>query len=219
MKLTWSGIAIVTGTGKIGGSVVQGGRFGSIGRVWIKPTTINLANFNANSEKEYFRFITSAWRTLTSVQRTSWTPLVPSGLSGFNLFVQKNLVYYRLNGTLLTSAPVAAAFPTLSAIDIAIDGGTQQITLDYTSAGIVANWYINLFVINNLSPGVQYPQKSLFRLINSIRVLAGPNTSVVDVRIKNVDVIVGSQTFAKLVLVNKVTGQMSAQNILSNIVT
>jgi hypothetical protein len=219
MKVTWSGIGLVGGTGKIGGSVIQNGRFGPIARRLIKPTVINTPNFNANSEKEYFRFITSQWKTLTPTQRVSWNPALPTGLSGFNYFVKANLIYYRLNNSILSLAPLAASFPSISGQIFSIDHAPPLITFDYVSAGVVTNWSFNIFLAINYSPGVALCRKSEFRLLGTVAVVIGINVFILVARIQGVATILNSNNFLKVVLVNSITGQQSAPSYYSAICT
>ena len=219
MKVTWSGIGLIGGTGKLGGTVIQNGRFGPIARRLIKPTVINTPNFNANSEKEYFRFITSQWRTLTPTQRVSWNPLLPTGLSGFNYFVRANLIYYRLNGAILPLAPIAAAFPTISGPVFAIDHAPPLITFSYVGAGVVANWKFNIFLAINFSAGVAMCRKSAFRLLGAEPVAVGINVFTMVAKIKGVATVLNSNNFLKVVLVNSVTGQASAPSFYQAICT
>jgi hypothetical protein len=219
MKVTWSGVGMVGGTGKLGGTVIQGGRFGSIARIWKRPTVVNLANFNTNSEKIIFRQIVSNWRGLSPSDRTSWQPPTPVGLSGYNLYVQANLISYRVNGVFLTTAPIALTYPPSSLTSPAVDSGTGNFTIVYSNTNLDLTWKFNFFIINNLSTGVTSPQKSQFRLIGIDSVLNGLGTYTVRASVKGVAPIAGSQSIIKIVMINVSTGQSAAPLYFSAIVT
>lgn len=219
MKVTFSGIAIVDGTGKIGGNTIQGSRFGKIARVNVRPTIVNAANFNYNSEKAIFREIVSRWRTLSPTQRLSWDPLIPTGLSGFNYYTQANLIYFRLNGTYIDVAPLALASPALSLASLTATHVSGNMTFTVTSVLPTAGWHFNFFASNNLSKGIASPQKSSFRLCSNADLVLGLYNYVFDARRQGIELIAGSQCFSKIVMVNDVTGQQTAPAYYSCLVT
>ncbi len=219
MKVTFSGIGIVDGTGKLGGTVIQGGRFGSVARRWIKPTVINTPNFNANSEKQFFRLIVARWRTLAAADRISWNPALPTGLSGFNYYTQANLIVYRLTGGFIDTKPVPVASPIITAMSYSIDSVTHIFTFNYTGGAGISGWRFNFFLANNYSTGVARARQSEYRLLDSTIILAGPNVWTNNAQIQGVSPITGSQCFMKLVIANKFTGQVVAPSYFSAICT
>ena len=219
MKVTWSGIAIVNATGKLGGTVLQNGRFGSIARIWKKPTNKILPNFNTNSEKQFFTEITSRWRTLTPTQRLAWNPALPTGLSGFNYYTRANLAYYRQHGTYLDTPPIQGPTPTITGYSYSVDHTTGNYTIDFTQATLLTTWITNIFAANNYSPGVALPRKSEFRLVQQRFITVGANHVVNSALVKSVPIIVGSRCFVKIVLFDSLTGLLLAPLYFTAIAT
>ncbi len=217
MKVVFSGIGIVGGSGKLGGSVIQNGRFGPIARRWVRGTTVNIPNFNANDEKLMFQKITSRWRTLTPTQQNSWTPTILTGLSGFNTYTSRNLVYYRQNGIFLDVKPIDNPAPINSLFSFNIDSGTQLFTVRFTNASFVINQTMTFFLVINLSAGILLPRQSLFRY--STAVLIGPGLNIIPLGLPpNFPAIIqNGNCFCKCVPQDGNTGQAFAPQILQAI--
>jgi hypothetical protein len=219
MKVIWSGVAIVVGTGKIGGSVLQNGRFGSIARKWVKGTVVNAPNFNTNSQKQFFREITSNWRALTSVQRLAWNPGVPTGLSGFNLYTKANLSYYRQNGSYLLTPPIQGAAPVITGYTFSVDHSSGDYTISFTVASGASTWVTNIYAANNYSLGVFRPRKSEYRLVQQRFIGPGANSFSSSALVKGVPIIAGAQCFIKIVLFDSLTGLLSAPLFFAAVAT
>ncbi len=219
MKVVFSGIGVVNGTGKLGGTVFQNGRFGSVARRWVRGTTVNIPNFNANDEKLMFQKITSRWRTLTPTQQNSWTPTILTGLSGFNTYTSRNLVYYRQNGVYLDVKPLDNPAPLNSLFSFDIDSGTQQFTVRFFNNSFVVNQNMTFFLVINLSSGILLPRKSLFRYSTSVGIGAGLNTNTLSLPPNFPAIIVNGNCFCKCVPQDTNTGQAFAPQILQSIAT
>jgi hypothetical protein len=219
MKVTFSGLMITDGTGKIGGNTIQNSRFGKVARINVRPTVVNRPNFNYNSEKQFFREIVSNWRNLATSDRLSWNPATPTGKSGFNYYVQQNLTFYRYNGTFLTSKPLTGVPPTNTAMSYGVDHatgiGTFNVTGDVTSGGYV--W--NLYTANNFSPGVAICRKSAFRLVLQPTTVVGFNAFTFSAKILEINILQKSKCFLKAVLLDPKTGILSAPLYFSAIAT
>jgi len=219
MKVTWSGIGPVNGTGKLGGTVFQNGRFGSIARRWVKPVNVVAPNFNGNFQRVNFSQITAAWRGLTPTERASWTPIGPGGLSGYNLFVSANLNYYRSQGIYITTYSPPGPAEVYTTANIQFNHATGLCKIDITVVSSVAGQGFLFYVANNLSKGVQSVRKSLFRLVYEDFPPNGVNHESFDARINGVPLIMGSQCFLKLTPFDLSTGFTLVPTIYSALVT
>lgn len=150
--------------GKIGGNVFQGGRAApTLKKLWGYIRKQDQAQLSWNNIKRAeFAVVTQTWRTLTDEQRTSWSAAAPSfpfynkfGDSytgtGYQLYMQCNLLYYVIHSEVLTVAPSVTEFPNGSLITMS-ELTPSRFTLHYPTAP-GAGWYLDVQATAGFSPG------------------------------------------------------------------
>ena len=219
MKVQWSGIAITGGTGKLGWSVVQNGRYGYVARTNFKPRTVNFPSIVSSAQKTNYINISKSWKLLSGAEQIAWNSAAPVTMTGYNYFMSCNLNYFRINGTLLFIPPVPGTLaqlvaPVLSSLGVVDMRWTWSTVL----AGTNTCW-INSFIIYNISPGINSPVLSQFRLVDSRAIPVGPLSYIWNYNIRGVIGVTGLQAFGGFKIVDSVTGLQSTMFVNPIIIT
>jgi len=151
LRVQWSGVGMVAGSGKIGGHVVAVNKGGAYVRTKRKPTNprstsqVNQRNNNTGNAQ--------AWRGLTAAQRTGWANYAAATAkknhfgetrysSGFQAFVQANNTLLAIGVATITAAPVPVAVTPITSLSIVADHVTAHLTLTYAPAVPAGYHYI-----------------------------------------------------------------------------
>jgi hypothetical protein len=219
MKVTLSGIGVVDGSGKIGGTVFQHGRFGIICRRQFKPTTSGWAFPETNTQKANFASIATTWRSISESDQLAWIAAAPLPLSGYQYYVQLNLNYYFWNGGFLTTPPTINPLNTLSAVTLIYQASLSNYKLNGLGAGSGTGNVINLYGLNNMSTGINAPRLSQFRLFQFPPLVGGLHSYTLIPFIKGVPLTIGSKCFLQYAILDTNTGYLGPRSMLSTIVT
>jgi hypothetical protein len=219
MKVQWSGVAITGGTGKLGWTVVQGGRYGYIARTNFRPRVVNFPSVISSAQKSNYINISKSWKGLTESQQLAWVVAAPITMNGYNYFMQINLNYFRINTTLLSSPPAPGTLAQLVS-PVLSNVGTTDMRWTWASVLTGTNTcYINSFIIYNISPGINSPVLSQFRLVDSRAIPVGPLAYVWDYNIRGVRGNIGLAAFGGFKIVDSVTGLQSTMFIQPVLIT
>jgi hypothetical protein len=209
MKVVFGGACITSGTGKIGGTVIQGGPYGPIARINFKPKNRNANNQFQPCEKEIFASVAKSWRSLNPTQITAWNAAVTPPLSGYSFYLQINLQFFRINGSFLLIPPSFVVAPS----SIVLSSASLDFASNYE---LIANFTastnpntLHLFVSNNNPLGQTKIVKSRLRLVSSMVAIAGVHTYIFNPTLFGVTARNGMSSFIGVRLFDSVTGQLS----------
>jgi hypothetical protein len=172
MKIEWGAI-VTDGRGKLGGHVASKNRAGAYFRTKVTP--VNPSTVAQLGARSRFASLSSAWRGLTTAQRSTWIANV-ANYAKTNIFGQlKNPsgsnLYQRLNNNLLvigesalSDCPPIGAVATMSSFSFAVSEGGGTILLTFAPV-IPATIKFKVFATPGMSPGINFV-KSEFRLIS-----------------------------------------------------
>lgn len=209
MKIVFGGVLLVSGSGKLGGTVFQGGPFGTIARVRVKPLNRTENNQFQPCEKEAFANVAKRWQSLTNVQRTSWTAFAVAPLSGYNTFLKFNLQYYRINNSFLLTAPTLPVTPSSIVLNTLSTGLGAQFKLNATYTASANANDLHIFESINNPAGQSKLVKSRMRLITTFNAIAGAHDYTWDTTLLGVPYSSGMSQFAGCRLFDTVTGFLS----------
>jgi hypothetical protein len=219
-------------------SVANNGRFSgrADGNVYMRNGRIRAFRVPALVQNGYtalqrsiFSGLSSGWNGLTEAQRLSFINaegFFTSDRFGNQVPVKGKELYVRLNGNLtdigaalLTEAPIPAAVPGITQLQITVDDSSNTFLLQFTPTPTDATVEHLVYATSQLSPGINRPGASQFRLIS---VLANGTVSGADINaayvVKYGAPLTGRKIFVKLVPVNNTTGQAGVGIIASSIV-
>jgi hypothetical protein len=209
MKVVFGGACITSGTGKIGGTVIQGGPYGAIARVNFKPKNRDTNNQYQPCEKEAFTSVAKLWRSLTVGQVAAWNAFAIAPANGYTTFLKYNLQFFRINGTINISPPT---LPVAPASIILMGAGLLSTTTFNLKANYTAstnpNW-LQVFVSINNSPGATKLVKSTLRLIASLAPTAGIFNYTIPAVLYGVAPVSPSSNFIGVRCFDRVTGYLT----------
>lgn len=177
MLTKWSGIGMVEGSGKLGGTVMYKGRSGAVARVGTKiinpqsPSQITRrANLSARSQ---------AWQGLTASQRSAWNAAAASGQfpqvnrlgvtynpTGFQLYVKLNYNIVFSGASAISDPPAPSSLSNFSLTFMFAILAANLISVQYTGT-MNPDERVLLYCTPGLSAGVARPSASQFRFISS----------------------------------------------------
>lgn len=150
MALIQLGANITGISGKQGGTVYSRNRFGAYTR--NKTIPVNVSNTKTSLVRDNFRSAASKWKTLTSVERTSWNNFAANytytnvfgeakKLTGFQLFVggQSRLHYMGIAPSDLLVNSVPSQSGVINAQEFVWDGTGLLITTVNSADWVIAN--------------------------------------------------------------------------------
>lgn len=176
MLTTWSGVGMIEGSGKLGGTVMFKGRSGSQARVKTKgvnPRT-NLQLARRSKLSQY----SQAWLGLTAAQRSAWNEAAASGEwpqvnrlgktynpSGSQLFTKLSLNAKLVGGGPFTDPPLKLVLGDTFIDSFSGAAGTPALSLGYDGS-IATDQPLCLYVTPQLSAGISRPGNSQYRFLN-----------------------------------------------------
>lgn len=173
--LKWSGIGIVGSSGKLQGTVLLSN---NIARVWHKTKTVR--DTATNFVKGTFSGISSAFKTLTPTQLSSWSEATANyirknalaevrSLTANQAFQRVNNILTSLGLVNVTTAPGVATTDSIVAVDGAAAAGAATFTLDLTTFGgavaLPAAAYVKVYATTQFTASKQRFGKSNYRQI------------------------------------------------------
>jgi hypothetical protein len=177
MKVDWSGIGIVGGSGKLGGSVVGRGRSGPFARIRVKPT--NPRTNTQVSQRSKLSTRAQAWRGLTSTQIAAWNAAADSGEwplknsmgrtfqpTGSQLYNQLNLNLSKIGATAITTPPTKEALPAVLLGTLTAAAGTPALSVAF-SGTLGTGYSLAVYAAPQTSPGISRPGRSKFRYLTT----------------------------------------------------
>ena len=219
MKVKFSGIAIVDGRNKIGGSVLSRNTFGAYAR--NKVTPINPSTPAQSAVRAIFADISQAWRDLTEAERDAWNQAVANFIftdvfgdslepTGFNLHQQLNINLAAVALPFITSPPAPADVQSLTNLAVNEAGGGTVLEVDSTEA-IEAGTDFIIKATAGLSAGVSFVKTEFKQIAIAGSALIFP----IDITTGYEAVFgslppSGSKLFVEMVGVNNTTGQRGA---------
>lgn len=226
MKVKWSGIGMVAGSGKINGSVASKNRAGAYVRTKVTPN--NPQTLAQVGIRASFSVISALWRGLTDVQRASWNSAVSNWTrtdifgdiktpSGFNLFMRLcTPLQNTFNDVIIANyAPSPVPMPlfgTLSAVAPTTAGVATALVIN----GLVNNpeavdleeYAIQLYATPSLSQGKSFV-KNEFRYIGFIEFSELNETFLADYVARFGVLNNGNNVVVRAVVLSRATGQLS----------
>lgn len=175
LKVLWSGIGMVDGRGKLGGTVMSKSKQGATARVKVTP--VNPRSARQQAIRAAFTSLSQAWRNLTEAQISAWNEASKSGFRITNIFGSQvgqsgNDLYIGLNSNLInvdastiSNPPDPADSPAiLSALaptsDVSSTNLFVKATIDGASTVPAANALI-VYATPKLSRGVSFVKSQL----------------------------------------------------------
>jgi hypothetical protein len=225
--------AIITAaSGSVGGATFSTNKGGNYVRARVKGTQPNSAA--QVQVRQNMAVVTAAWQELTDVQRQAWRDAAQSAtyqntlgetktLTGQNLFV-------KINGNVKAANPTAAIIlqpvsPTAMAIQISgytveNDGGSAISTI----AGSVttgASKFVQVFIAENQSPGIQSVKPSAFKKFLGQEADNGNLSTLLTTALNATQStpIVGRKWWLYILLTDTDTGATLKSNLVSATVT
>ena len=175
--------------GKVGGNVFARNKGGAYVRNYTKPT--NPSTLKQQGVRLLFAALASAWRGLTSGQRTSWNEATPNYpfqdklgqtkyYTGEQLYMKLNSNLNAIGQTLLNVPAVPVEFPTMAPVSASGDISDTEILyeLDINGAAVIPAGF-NLIVEGTapISAGISAPQRGLFKQVAVLAAAADTSTN------------------------------------------
>ena len=153
--------------GAIGGTVFANAHWGRYAR--NRTIQVTLRAQRKAQVRSLLGVYASAWRSLSDPEREGWGSANPGLTSGFHFFMYANLNRYFFNRTLpmLTTAPTVPVFAMAEAtgFEFEVSGGNiNRVAVLFDQPTNPSGYSVQMFCTPPLSPGVMYPDKSLFQL-------------------------------------------------------
>ena len=214
MKIIFGGALITSGTGKIGGTVIQGGPYGPIARNNFKPMNRQANNSFQPCIKEVFTNVAKTWHTLSGGQVAAWNAYTTPPLSGYSSFLKTNIDLLRTTGIIILDPPILPALPTAIILTSAIPSPIPAINLTYTG---FTNANLNnmlIFVSINNNPGATKLVKSTLRMFLSTPLITGVNTYLLVPNIFGIQIQPNTSNFIAVRLLDTVTGVLQPFRII-----
>lgn len=226
MKIKFSGVGIVAGSGKLNGTVMSRNRGGAYARTKVTP--INPNTPAQQLIRQNLAALSSTWKTLTAAQMDAWNNAVGDwqttdvfgdlrSPSGKNLFTRLNANIASVGGVVpITDPPLPGDVAPINATGLAIALGALQFDINYTTPSATTS--VQVWATPGLSPGISFV-KSEYRLIKSfVGGVAGPDDISAAYIAKFGMPAVGQKVFVKLVGVVLLTGSKGIATSDSTIV-
>lgn len=222
LLIKWSGVAVVDGRGKAGGTVFSKSRSGAYAR--NKVTPVNRRTPAQQLRRVILALFSQNYRALSEAQRNTWITAANNGYTANNIFgdqIKKSGIglYIGLNTNLnlvevaaLTEAPVQGAVLNPLSIAPAALAGANTIFLNATFTGatavVPANTAILVLASGAVSTGINFVSSQL-RIITYLD--AADDTGTVNVNTEYEAIfgatVAGQKIFFAAVAINKTTGQ------------
>jgi hypothetical protein len=222
MKMLWSGIGIVDGRGKIGGTVASKSRSGAYAR--IKVTPVNRRTSYQQAARVVLALFSQAFRQLSTAQISAWNNAAANGYTTTNIFgntIKKTGLglYTGLNTNLRTVGVAALSDPPpqesvgnmVSIAPTMAEGATTLFLFGTNSAGgntVDADTELVVLATAPVSRGVSFVSSQL-RIIGTVAAAANTNTTNLNSAYvaKFGQPVAGQKIFIAVTAVNTNTGQ------------
>jgi hypothetical protein len=214
MKVVFGGSCITSGTGKIGGTVIQGGPYGPIARMNFRPMVRNINNQFQPCEKESFTNVAKQWHALSGAQVAAWNAYAIAPLSGYATWLKFNLQYYRINNALLIAPVPLPLTPSSIVLNSATTFPIPIFNLNATFNPSANPNTLQLFVSINNSLGQVRCVKSRLRLVASMTAIAAAHNYTFNATLFSVSPILNASQFIGVRLFDTVTGFLSPMQII-----
>lgn len=209
MKVVFGGACITSGTGKLGGIVIQGGPYGAVARINFKPKNRQTNNQFQPCEKEAFTNVAKEWRSLSPTEIIAWNSFATPPATGYTTFLKFNLQYYRINNAFLITPPTLPAAPSSIILNSAVFNPPFQYKLTATYSASSNPNVLHLFVSNNNPLGQTKLVKSRLRLVTTIPATIGSFVYTFNPALYGVGALTGMSAFIGVRLFDSVTGFLS----------
>lgn len=228
MKAKFSGIGIVAGSGKIGGSVASRNSGGAYFRVKVSP--LNPQTISQAAARNKLASFSQGWRSLTESQRDSFNSAVDGYTttdifgdsikpSGKNLYTRLNINLSNVGVSPITSPLLPSSVASMSSLSLIVDVSSSQFDVVFAPTPVVANQAFIVEASPCLSLGKKFV-KNLYRKIGFIDSAAtSPATFWSEYSAKFGTPVSGTKIFIRVKAVNKLTGQSGVYFSASAIVT
>lgn len=236
MLIKWSGIAVVDGRGKLGGTVFSRNKAGAISRNWVKPA--NPKTTYQSSVRAQMASVSVDWRGLSESDRLGWNAAGGSGdwsylnkmaetknPSGFQLFMKLNLSLITAGFAGISVAPAKVELTSVVAKEsvTSVTGPGDiydqwDVSWDAATPDIGANERIVVSCSGPVSAG-----RGSFSNMKKIAVLTpGAGIKAVSFSSEFDDRFgypsVGQKVFTRIEVLNTLTGQRSNAGTVSSII-
>lgn len=223
MKVSWGGIGITGGSGKLKGHVALKN---NVVRVKVSPA--NPQTSRQIQQRARLSVRSGAWSSLTEEERLAWEVAASSGTynltdplgnkikpSGKGLYVQLNLNLATIGAAAITTPPVPSAAPVIVFDSVALqDDNTFSIA--YT--GTLGSGHTFVFTASpQVTAGQMKTPKSRLRFIQISTAATPLNVSAAYVAL-NGALTLGRKVFGVLSLINETTGQVTLVGTFNQIV-
>ncbi len=212
--------AIVTDMrGKVGSQVFSRNKSGAYARSF----KVNVISATASQVTARMRLSTlsSAWRSLTQVQRNSFNEAVTSfkhtnifgsiiSPSGFDLYVKLNCNLVQIDVAPISTAPTPGLVQNVASLSVVSDATTPAVTISWDASTVSIDHYFVISATKCLSPGVNYVKNLLRSIVVVPQSQAVPYDATAVYQAKFTDITDGDRISISIVSVNSITGQKSA---------
>jgi hypothetical protein len=225
-KIKYSGL-IAGISGKLNGTVFARNAGGDYMRTKVTPVNPqSQAQVLARAKLAGFA---QSWKTLTQVQRDSWSAAV-ANWSTTDVFgdVQNpkgNTLYTRLNinisnagGAAIVLPPVPVGVTALTSLELAAAVGLSTFDLTFTPAAVPADHTLYVEATGPMSPGISNANAE-FRTIGTVAAAgASPADLFAEYTAKFGALIEGQKVFVRAKFIHTLTGEVSQKLVASTIV-
>jgi hypothetical protein len=160
--------------GKEGGVIFSRNTYGSYIKSKVSPT--NPQTIYQQTQRGTFTNIAQTWRTLTEVQKASWTLLGQqatrvnifgdqTNYSGFSVFMKCNRNRVLTGQAILTTAPTLPTIPSLTLTNFTAVAGVASMTVVFTPTPVGATNYLAVYITPQILGGRRFV-KNYRRLLN-----------------------------------------------------
>lgn len=216
MKILFSGIGIVAGSGKLNGSVIAKNRGGTYARVKVTPT--NPQTTAQQNARNILATWSQGWRGITASQRQGWINASPSfpytDQFGFSRQLSGQQLYVKLNANLnyagaagIDDAPTPVEIPAITALSFTAVHSTGVVSIVFAPTPVPTGFSLLIYATPNI-PASRSFVKNKFRLVKEINA-AATSPQVITTQYAAIFGVplTGQRIFIRANLVSTVTGQ------------
>lgn len=216
MRILYSGIGIVDGSGKLNGTVMSKNKGGAYARTKVTP--VNPQTTSQQNQRNILSTWSQGWRGLTPAQRSGWStaavnfPYVDRfgnvrQLSGFQLYCKLNINLNIANVAGIDDAPTPVEIPAITALTCAGDESALSYTVTFAPTPVPAGFALLIEAVANVAPGKSFV-KNLFRSIHAVAAAGtSPYNGNTSIAAKFGAPVAGNQLFVRATMISTTTGQ------------
>lgn len=213
---------IVAVRGKIAGTVYSQNAGGTFARQYVVPT--NPQTTPQTNQRALMSSLSAQWKGLTQVQRDAWITTASEFpyqnrvgeskiYTGQQLFVKLNMSILSIDNTatLIEVPPLKPTFPVMSLAFTTLTNVAGTMTVTLTQAVVIAgdattNFKIALYATPGLSPGVERPSETAFRLIGAFAAETSPMVAGSAYSAVLGEAPIGTKVFVRAEIVHETSG-------------